>query len=481
MPTLVNQLFKLSQRSGHRAFVKALANPREAQEKYWLNHQSSWRDSELGKNLGLANIRNLEDLRQWPVTDHTSYTNLDLFPETVRVEPTSGSTSKRKLIPYTKNFLQELDSAIAPWVFDLYEKYPHIANGKQYWSLSWLPTEQRSMREGNSDADFLPWWKNIFAQGLLAAPQNLNMLPTLEEHKWETSLALAGCAELSLISVWSPTFLLSLMDSISDLRSELARALPKTSCLQGWNGIWTPDFAQHLWPKLALISAWDAAYSAVWAEKIKTHFPHVAFQGKGLWSTEGVVTIPFQEQYPLALNSHFYQFECLSSARTLFAWELEVGMRVKPLLTCGNGFTKYRLEDILVVDRFLQRTPCLVFQGRDRHVDLVGEKLDQALILELFQELRLKGYSPVSLFGKQQPRAHYQLLVEGETSDTAAIALHTENFLRQSHHYQLARELGQLSSVEVCSAKDGRAEYVERMKARGLLEGDIKIEPLTQG
>ena len=39
-----------------------------------------------------------------------------------RYQPTGGSTSRIKWIPYTKAFLDELDGAIGPWFCDLYRR-----------------------------------------------------------------------------------------------------------------------------------------------------------------------------------------------------------------------------------------------------------------------------------------------------------------------------------------------------------------------
>jgi len=66
-----------------------------------------------------------------------------------RYQPTSGSTHKRKWIPYTKSFLNEIDNATGVWIHDLYEQYPGLLNGKHYWSLSWLPSELRQEISNN--------------------------------------------------------------------------------------------------------------------------------------------------------------------------------------------------------------------------------------------------------------------------------------------------------------------------------------------
>ena len=70
-----------------------------------------------------------------------------------RYQPTSGSTSAIKWIPYTRTFLAELDRAISPWIGDLYRQYPQIAQGSHYWSLSWIPSALRDSSSADLNDD----------------------------------------------------------------------------------------------------------------------------------------------------------------------------------------------------------------------------------------------------------------------------------------------------------------------------------------
>ncbi|MEK5768551.1 GH3 auxin-responsive promoter family protein, partial [Acinetobacter schindleri] len=94
-------------------------------------------------------------------------------------------------------------------------------------------------------------------------------------------------------------------------------------------------------------SSWDTAGSKAWAEKLKEKLANVQFEGKGLWATEGVVTIPYNDQYPLAYQSHFYEFEYLEGEKQgqiVPSWQLKQGDVVSPLITSGNGLLRYCLD-----------------------------------------------------------------------------------------------------------------------------------------
>ncbi len=102
------------------------------------------------------------------------------------------------------------------------------------------------------------------------------------------------------------------------------------------------------------------------------------FEGKGLWATEGVVTIPFAEQFSLSYQSHFYEFLLQDTVQAIPAWRLKKGDIVSPVITTGSGLTRYVIDDELEVIDFYHDVPCFRFLGRKITVDLVGEKLDHS-------------------------------------------------------------------------------------------------------
>lgn len=431
----------------------------------------------------------------------------------MRYQPTSGSTSAVKWIPYTQLFLNELDRAITAWIGDLYRQFPHQARGTHYWSLSWIPTQMRGETAGdiNDDMKLLSFGKRALAYITQAAPQEIALASTSDDSLFATLAYLAADEQLSFISVWSPTFALGALEQMGKWRAELAEVLgsgqwgprgprmagvtcprsPRAArLLRGWNGHLDPGFFQTLWPGLALLSSWDTAAAAPWASQLKALMPQAHFQGKGLWATEGVVTIPFAGRYPLAYTSHVYEFEDAQTGDVLPPWQLREGQQVIPLLTTGNGFARYRMSDVIRVDGFLGQVPCFTFLGRNDGVDLVGEKISATTAQELLDELpfaELPGRAlPVTLLALDHSRGGkpgYVLLVEcGPDADRAAIepplAERLEAGLLEHFHYRLARELGQLADARCIALPQMRELYLDQCRTRGMIEGNIKIEPL---
>lgn len=430
-----------------------------------------------------------------------------------RYQPTSGSSSAVKWIPYTRDFLSELDAAISPWIADLYRQCPDIGAGRHYWSMSWIPTSLR--REMNADVNddmkVMSLGKRLLAGVTQVVPQEVSLARTSDDSLFASLAYLAADQKLSLISIWSPTFGLALLESLSRWRQELAqvlrmghwgeragsigqmpapmsfRAADKLAC---WDGRLTSSFFLELWPQLSLVSAWDTAASRPWAERLQTLLPHADFQGKGLWATEGTVTFPWQGRFPLAYRSHVYEFQDLNDGRVLPPWQLREGQEVMPLLTTGSGLLRYAMNDMMHVDGFVGSVPCLRFLGRNDGTDLVGEKLGVAMVQDILDDLDYRGViRPLSLVARDDSgngKPGYSLLTEpvsdaGEemlSAQLRATSEALENRLLRHFHYRLARDLGQLAPVRILCHRHMREVYLDQCRRQGMIEGNIKIEVL---
>ena len=339
--------------------------------------------------------------------------------------------------------LDELDHAIAPWLASLYRKCPELQSGTHYWSVSWLPESQRVVLKDknlNDDSALLGIGKRVLSKFTQAVPSNIAFAANADDALFATICYLVANRNLAMISVWSPTFALQLLDRLEAMQQEVAEVLqrgtwgtrqlslkqvdaphcPKSAdrLINSSNGH-EIDF-KKLWPKLSLVSSWDTAGSKAWANKLQQRLPHVQFEGKGLWATEGVVTIPYDQHYPLAYQSYFYEFEYLEGEKQgqiIPSWKLKKGDVVSPIITSGNGLLRYCLDDCLRVTDFLEQIPCFEFQGRRFGVDLVGEKLAPETAQQLLSQLNQTESKAISLLAidtEQRVKPFYCVLFEGD-------------------------------------------------------------------
>lgn len=462
------------------------------------------------------------DLAALPPVDYE-----DLVPDLVRIqagaqnvltsatvrllEPTGGTTGGTKLIPYTDELRREYGRAIAPWLGRLYCRHPGLFLGRQYWCITPATVAQGDPNGPPvgfaEDAEYLGGWQAALARHLLVAPPELRLVHDPDAFAHLTLLFLLAAHDLTLLSVWHPSFLTLLLDQLprrraalvrdlatgdlaelpdvpSSLRTALARRLrpePTRARELVAADLGPQADLSPLWPRLRLISCWAGPQHRPWLDRLRTAFPACLVEPKGLMATEGVTTIPWGTGHLPALRAHVLEFET-DDGVVLALEDLREGQEAGVLLTTSGGLYRYRTHDRVRVGPRLGRTPHLQFLGRDNGiVDLFGEKLDerhvQRLLLALPPPVGYRFLAPCQCPGGW----HYALFTGVGEAPTEAQLAQLEVGLCQNFHYAHARHLGQLGPVRSIRAAGDLAERVRYHLARsGRRSGALKLPALRR-
>ena len=476
---------------GYLRFRRALGDPEAVQRSLLRHYLRDNAGTAFGQAHRFGEIRTAEEYRDrvplaswedvapWVERTRTGEAGVLTRSPVRTLEPTGGSSAAAKLIPYTAAMQREIRRAVAPWVFDLYARRPRLALGSAYWSITPIETDEErtpsAVRVGfEEDAEYLGGFWQRLADAMLAVPGAVRHIKDIDRFRYVTLLYLLRRRDLSLISVWHPSFLTLLLEALpacwmsllQDLDPRRAAELRRLS----------PEEPVRIWPRLGLISCWGDAHAALSLSDLARRFPGVEIQPKGLLATEGFVTIPFAGQWPLAIRSHVFEF--LEDGKPRFAWELEKGGTYSVVVTTGGGLYRYRLEDRVRVEGFLGRTPSLRFLGKEGHVsDLRGEKLHEAFVAgALDRTFRPLGLVPrfALLAPADALPAGYILYLEAE-SHPPSLAEILDEELSANPQYRLCRDLGQLAPVTVVPLDEGAFRlYLDRCRQRGQRLGDVK-------
>ena len=203
----LNQLSKLLSLSEKTSFGKS------------LNISGAWDYETFKANVPISDYKNYEALIIKQMQEHTEEVCIDCS----RYQPTSGSTSGRKWIPYSPEFTQELDMAIGPWIGNHYSTYPRIKSGKHYWSLSWMPNELREKLKNLDDLNVFSKWQQVIMRMTMASPNSISNARTAETAQLATLAWLCSTKDLTMLFVWSPTFALNLIDDLKKFKDSLIR------------------------------------------------------------------------------------------------------------------------------------------------------------------------------------------------------------------------------------------------------------------
>lgn len=381
-------------------------------------------------------------------------------------EPTSGSSTDRKLIPSTPLSRRQFNRAVNAWIASMYLGTPGLLGGRSYWSIS--PAVQHEptragIRVGyEDDSEYLGRIGRWLVHRALAVPASVRHLSS-GEFRRATLLCLLGEPGLRLISIWSPTFLTALLDYYDSNADDLWYALESgvEVCGRQLQRRRTDD----PWPELRLISCWTDGQAALQLGALRKHFQNVEIQAKGLLATEAFVSFPCDGQKVIASTSHYFEF-LTDAGRLLRLSELREGDEVSVVVTTGAGLVRYCLGDRVVVTGMLGKTPCIDFIGRDNIVsDLCGEKLNEAFAGRTLNELGLNGFAMLV------PRYDHYVLYTA----TRVTGQQLDDLLARNFQFRWAQQLGQLRpTIVVLVANSAATLYIESLENRGRKRGDIK-------
>lgn len=467
-------------------FKRSLSDPESAQRGKLADYLRRNLETAFGRRYEFHSIRSYDEFaKRVPLSSYE-----DLVPWIDRIRrgeesiltqnrithfaPTSGSSGGCKLIPFTRELQGEFSGAVGVWMSDLFAKTPSLRGGRAYWSVTPVTKFPQELESAvpigfEEDSDYLGGFSRRIVDTLMAVPGSVRHAESMEAFWHGTALALLRCEDLRLISVWHPSFLTILWEYIQAEKKKLSQDLKATRA----DRLKVAEALRQVWPDLALVSCWGDAGAAEPFRTLERDNPDIAFQRKGLIATEGFVSIPYEGAWPLAIDTHFFEF-IDSRGEVLPAQALEAGQEYEVVLTNAGGLWRYRLGDRIRVEGLVRNTPTVRFIGRAGVVsDLFGEKLSEGFVGNILQEMA--GRSAFAMLAPDGDR--YTLYIEGAAPDAAII----ECALCANPHYRYCRELGQLNVCRVYEVAAGaHVTFIRRMSEMGLRLGDIKPASLSK-
>jgi hypothetical protein len=515
---LANSLWWLASRASYATFSSCLQDPDAVQKQVLRSFLQRNGSTAFAREHGISErstadefarrvpARSYDELLPWIKRIQQGEKQVLTSDPVTRFVPTSGSSAAHKLIPYTAAMHSELNRGIGPWIFDLFRSRPQLTLGSAYWSISPMSSEAFQFTEQSvvpvgfdDDAAYLGKWRKSLISAIMAVPSELREITIVDDWRYVTALLLLRRRDLRLVSVWHPSFFTLLLQAIHDHwdlllrdissgRCAVAKRLPAAVCSALRLSPdsrrarelchYDPSKPNLLWPQLEVISCWTDANAAGAAAELTRLFGEGVIQPKGLIATEGIISIPFRSVHPLAIRSHYFEFEDDEGSVLRSVRELRVGKEYKVIFTTGGGLWRYRLDDQVIVDGVLGQTPSIRFIGKCSQVsDRVGEKLSDGFVSSVFLQLfDSVGIRPS--FAMLAPDIHagqsaYTLYLNADVPEQTSADL--DQLLSNNPHYAYCRRLGQLRAPRLFRVfDDAHTAYCYRIQSLGKRLGDIK-------
>ncbi|TGM81956.1 hypothetical protein EHR01_03985 [Leptospira mtsangambouensis] len=496
---IISNIWKLSCFAPYQYFLKNQNNLSNVQKENLKKILNLAENTKFGKKHSIRSHWEIEEFqKRIPISEYNDYEEfldsiLEGEPDVLtqskikRMGLSSGSSGKNKFIPFTEKLSKEYSNAISIWIYGLFQKFPETKNGQFYFSVSPSGFPERKDKKitvgFDKDGDYLKPLERLFAKSLLIVPEWLSQIPDTNYVMYVTCLRLLAAKNISFISIWHPSFFISILERIKKDKNKLIEDLEKGTISEPLKTNWEKRISsltikdpkrgnelkkfllsdppwENIWPSLKRISLWTDSFAESSSLQLKKILPHISYESKSVFATEGAITVPFytDSQTPknlLAYTSHFFEFMD-SKGSIHLPEELQVGMEYEVVMTTGGGFYRYRLGDRFQVISHMGQVPELRFLGRKDDIsDLVGEKLNEHFLQnemkKIFSDFSfLEGHC--FLRGNLTEKvAFYELvtLIPINTSDIDILTPLLESILNKNPHYAYARRLGQLNPVKI--------------------------------
>lgn len=491
-----------------RKFVKA-SQSSSVQLKILHNIIHTNRNTMFGINHHFSHIDSYEDFTaKVPITDYDYYSDYIksicsgssnmLTAERVKLmEPTSGSVSGTKLIPYTSSLQCDFKKGIYPWLYDLYANNRALLRGNAYWSLS--PASDAayncSIPVGfMNDSQYLGIIGRLIERSM-SVPSSAASVKDIEQWKLITCAYLLSDRHLRFISVWNPQFLTVLLEYMHNNRDDLLYLIQndrrfhvssermhalRNICMKS-----NLDFCQ-IWPELKIVSCWTEALSALALPPLQQLMPHVEIQPKGLIATEAFVSFPLTGYgNVLSVMSHFFEF--MDNGGQVFrAEQLIEGNEYTVIVTTSGGLYRYNLDDRVKITGYYNKLPVMEFMGRNNTVlDFFGEKLHESFVFNAIRDNVLNQYSTGFIAFIPRPGKTFRYALHIGSIDSIQIEKlenAMDKALSANFHYRHARNIGQIGKLKIYQSPSPvyTDKYLSYMNRKGMKIGDVKPVLITK-
>ncbi len=397
-------------------FVRKTKAPIAAQERFLRELLRIQHCTELGYKFGLGEIQTTRQFRDrvplWSYSDYEPYMeriargepNVLTAEPVVYINLTSGTTSKQKMVPVTRQFSRSLSKANATSLGFALEamrrRSPKLelgqlvsanfvkVQGKTAAGIKYGPVTAGSYRINRFVCEQLfaqPFRAMEIADNLsrhyvcllfaLANPQTRGITANFPMLVLQICGYLEQYAE-ALIEDLQRGTIASWLTLEPDLRAGLERqwsAHPNRAAeLQAVlrsTGRLTPQAA---WSKLSFVSTARGGTSDFYFERFPEYFGNTPIFGGVYGTAEGTFGICHdfdQDGSILALDSGFYEFIPesqweVTQPQTLLPNELQIGDRYRIVVTTYSGLYRYDIGDVVEVVGFYEQTPLVVFRHR---------------------------------------------------------------------------------------------------------------------
>lgn len=506
MPTMLERLaarLAYWHASGvYSRFLKTLRNVDATQQRTLRRVLTPLVRGEYGREHGLASVRTADDLRK--AAPLVTYEDLRpwmerlcdgdtgaVFDPSERIHmfaTSSGTTARQKLIPVTSEFIRQYRRGWNTFGVKMLTDHPRailraILQGSGRYDESRTSTgvpcgaitgllarEQKGVVRrfyvgtpdialiGDARAKYYTLMRFAMVRdvafAITANPATLIRMAQTADEESESLIRDVRDGTLSS-QIVSDAPLRQQLEASLKPAPDRARELEK---LRAASGALRP---RDYW-RIEFLACWTGGSMGYYLERLADWWGGVPVRDIGLLASEGRVSIPLEDDNPAGvLDTQGAFFEFLPAdrwddrgAETLVASELETGRDYSVILTNAAGLIRYRLDDIVRVRGWLEKTPLVEFLHRaGRVASVAGEKLTENQVVNAVRSaancLNIKEFDFV--LGPRWSDPPFYHLVCGAINHAELAEQVDQALCEQNDEYSSRRKSRRLGGLQITS------------------------------
>ncbi len=451
---------------------------------------SSWREK--------VPVRSYNELSGWLDKVSAGKNSVLTNQSTVQLLKTSGTTGPAKFLPVTKVWADAVSEAQSLWRLGLVRDHEAITRGKVLTVVS--PGREGALKSG------LAWGSNTgrmrskqpwIVRMRYSVPDEVHSIvdPTARLY---TILRFALNQEISSITTANPSTVLMIarglrefQDSLAEdclagelsrgpasqlsheVRSRLGRHLKCVKPPEDWR-------AAKIWD-LSVINCWKGGPAPFFIDQFEAALGGpVPVREVGITASEGYFAIPLSDMDAGGVAwmcGALLEFEA-PSGDVLFAWELELGVAYRLIISTTSGLYRYDLDDVVEVVGFVGKLPRLRFLRKGSNMlNITGEKVSEDQVVASVRGLvgapEIVGFTASHLLGEVPAVV---VGIESEEPLPAGSAEALDKLLAEKNvEYAAKRASGRLGALTIRALPRGTfAAWRATLVKEGAPAGQVK-------
>lgn len=500
---LINYKYILNQIKQIVDFQDSLIDPLKSQKKILLKILKQNKNTEYGKKYNFKYLKSIQDYKKYvPIIKYNDILNeierckngdknILTKDKVVYFASTSGTTSKVKLVPVTKQRIKNYNKEFALWAVYVLKDYVKIANGKTlYFAGPYFEGKTKGKIPYGSISGYLPHKSPWYIKRKISNP--ITLYNEMNFDKKIKKMAIYALQEnITQIAFTAPIEAILFLDYIKENREKLIKIIKKKNRKRAEYLEGIKDFkAINIWPNIGLVSCFRSKTNELYIDTLmKKIGKKIEIRDPGINASEGRISIGIGKDGVsgvLPLNMTFFEFIEVNKEKeeTITVEKLKLNKKYKVIITTQEGLYRYDMGDIIKVTGFFKKIPLIKFSNRENYLNIAGELAYEDEIVKAIKKsisdskLKIKNYTLIPCIKDLSKKPKYEILIDlEEIEDEKKIILFKnkidENLKDIINDYkQMREEFGRMDAPIVSVLKKG--SYQEFNKKRVVGSGNPK-------